>query len=74
MVTSFKPGPFLCQSTPLDFTVPGAAGQPPPAPAAPAEPAPAKTPQKLTIWQGFLLAVRHFLAWLLEIVERGLAA
>jgi len=67
-VCSFKPGPFLCESAPKDFTVPAAERTTVLAEAPAFQP-----PENPTLWQRFLLVLRSVLAWLLEAVERQLA-
>lgn len=65
---SFKPGPFLCESAPKDFTVPAAEG----ATILVEEPT-FQAPENPTRWQRFLLRLRSLLLWLLDAIERHLA-
>ena len=41
---------------------------------APEAPPPSKPPAEMTFWQRCLHALRRFLAWLIEILDRQLAA
>lgn len=63
---SFKPGPFECVSTPLDFTIPASS----PLVQQPRGPVPVVPPADMNLWQKFLFVLRTILLWIIEWLDR----